>query len=117
MDLGSELIAKGDLPCQLPVRLNSSAFHCLACSCWVVGSRAIQSVYCQPAVSQWGCFVAAQASAVLFYSVGDQQQQQEQEQNLGSVPRAGWRKNFGVTGGLLQGQATLNTGVLCQPVP
>lgn len=53
MNPGSKLIAKRDLPCQLPVRVNSGAFHCLACSCWVVGSSAVGSACRQPAVSLW----------------------------------------------------------------
>lgn len=114
MNPGSKLIAKGDLPCQLPVRVNSRAFHCLACSCWVVGSSAVGGVCCQPAVSLWSpSRVVLQllrhqefSSTPWVISVGLQQQEQ---QCLGRVPRAGWQNGFGVTGGLLWVQATVST--------
>lgn len=113
MNPGSKLIAKRDLPCQLSVRVNSGAFHCLACSCWVVGSSAVGSVCHQAAVSLWS------PSGIVFQLLRHHQLfstlwvisiglQQHEKQSLGRVPRAGWQNSFGVAGGLLHIQATVN---------
>lgn len=111
MNPGSKLIAKRDLPCQLSVRVNSRAFHCLACSCWVMGSSAVGNTWRQPAVSLLypiGAVLQLLSHQQFSFtpwviSIGLQQE----KQSLGSVPMAGWQSSFGVTGGFLQVRETV----------